>query len=239
MTLKTVLIDDEYLALRILERYVSDYPSLLHVASFTDPRQGLEFINTNDVDLLLLDIQMPGLNGIDLVSAIRQNVMIAFTTARSDFAVKAFELNVLDYLVKPISPGRFKRVIDKALDMAEFMDAPRSNKSPGFIMIRADHRMHKVMLDEIIDIEGFSEYVKVSTKEGTLITLATLNSFADSLDSKRFIRIHKSYIVALSAIISVTARSATLVNKKTLPIGRTYKPAFREAALRFGLIPSP
>ncbi len=234
MTLRTVLIDDEYLAIKVLEKYLADTTALVLLRSFTDPEEGLEFVNSNKVDLLFLDIQMPGLNGLDLVEKLNPEVMVAFTTARHDFAVKAFDLDVLDYLVKPVAPERFQKVVEKALDLLEFQQAKKLKRQVDYIMIRADRRIHKVLINDIIEVEGFSEYVKVHTRQSKLVTFATMNGFAEDLDPSVFVRVHKSHIIAMPHVVSVSGNSASMVNGRVIPIGRTYRAAFLEAVRNFG-----
>jgi DNA-binding LytR/AlgR family response regulator len=224
MSLQCVIVDDEYLAIKILEEYISRITELNCVKTFTHPEEALRFIMENKIDLLFLDIQMPYLNGFELLKKLPLPPMVIFTTAHHDYAVQAFELDVLDYLVKPISFERFDKAIHKVLEYDHFRKAMTTNQqNADFLMVKADYRIHKVMIDHIEYIEGLSEYVKIHTVDKTLITLAALKDLMNQLPHEKFIRIHKSYIVALSKVESYTAAEVRLRESKKLPIGRSYR----------------
>lgn len=228
MSLSCIIVDDEYLAIKVLSAYAAGMPSLQVIKTFTDSREAVAFIQQQPVDLILLDIQMPYLSGFDLVKTLPPEAMVIFTTARHDFAVQAYELNVLDYLVKPISQERFEKAILKALEFKQYRTVWNEQKTAArnFLMIKADYRIIKVLFNDIEYIEGLSEYVKIVCNERTYTTLAALKSLESELPADKFIRIHKSYIVALSAIAQFNSRSLQLHNSKELPIGRSYKDPF-------------
>lgn len=230
MNVSCIIVDDEYLAIKVLSAYVSGIAGLQVIKTFTDSRAALAFIQQQPVDLLLLDIQMPYLSGFDLVKTLPQEAMVIFTTARHDFAVQAYELNVLDYLVKPISLERFEKAIQKALEFKQYRTVYNEQKNAGrnFLMIKADYRIIKVLFDDIEYIEGLSEYVKICAGEKTYTTLAALKSLESELPADKFIRIHKSYIIALSAIARFNSKTIQLQNGKELPIGRSYKELFMQ-----------
>ncbi len=227
MKLNCVIIDDEYLAIKILEEYISAIKSLHIASTFTRPQEALAYLQCHRVDLLFLDIQMPRLDGFELVKQLPEPPLIIFTTARHDYAVKAFDLDVIDYLVKPVPQERFEKAVKKAQEYIQFKrkDIPLTETS-DYLMIKADYRIHTIKLDDIEYIEGLSEYVKIHTPEKTFIPLAALKELAHQLPESRFIRIHKSYIVALGQITSYTSQSVHLKSNKELPIGRSYKPEF-------------
>ena len=228
MSVSCIIVDDEYLAIKVLSAYASGISSLQVLKTFTDSRAAVAFIQQQPVDLILLDIQMPYLSGFDLVKALPQETMVIFTTARHDFAVQAYELDVLDYLVKPISQERFEKAIQKALEFKQYRTVLNEQKTAGrnFLMIKSDYRISKLLFDDIEYIEGLSEYVKIYCNEKTYTTLAALKSLEGELPADKFIRIHKSYIVALSAIDQFNSRTIQLLNGKELPIGRSYKDQF-------------
>jgi two-component system, LytTR family, response regulator len=228
MNLKSVIIDDEYLAIKVLEQHASHIDGLTVVKTFKDPTEALTYLQQHPVDLLLLDIQMPQLTGFDLLKKLPDPPMVIFTTARHDYAIQAFELDILDYLVKPIAFPRFEKAIARAAEYQEYLrfkDPPPA----AYIMIRADHRIHKIMAHEIIYLEGLSEYVKVHTAEKMYITHGTLKDLLEKLPTADFVRIHKSYIISKKHIASYNKQEVRMNNGKDLPVGRAYKESFLEA----------
>jgi len=228
MSICCIIVDDEYLAIKVLEEYASSIPALQVIKTFTDSRAAVDFIQQQPVDLILLDIQMPYVTGFDLVKALPPHTMVIFTTARHDYAVQAFELDVLDYLVKPIARERFEKAIQKALEYRQYRKVwnEQQQAARNFLMIKSDYRIVKLLFEEIEYIEGLSEYVKIFSREKAHTTLAALKSLESELPTGKFIRIHKSYIVALSAINQFNSRTIQLHNGKELPVGRSYKDNF-------------
>jgi DNA-binding LytR/AlgR family response regulator len=218
------LVDDEYLALTILQEYAARIPELSIEGCFTNPKDAANLLQEQAIDVLLLDIQMPYLNGFELLQSLAAPPMVVFTTARHDFAVKAFELDVLDYLVKPIPFERFKSAIDRAVEYKTYLvDQKKENDSKKqYLMIKADYQIVKIMVEEILYIEGLGEYVKIYTMDKMHVTLAALRTLLKQLPTT-FIRIHKSYIVSTPQIASFNHRVIRLRNKKELPIGRVYR----------------
>jgi DNA-binding LytR/AlgR family response regulator len=230
MNLSCVIVDDEYLAIRVLEEYAKQKGELTIKATFIKPQEALAFLQSNKIDLLFLDIQMPQLDGFELLKQLAEPPMVVFTTARHDYAVKAFELEVLDYLVKPIPFDRFEKAVKRAGELKDYKNADLSgvNRPIDYLMIKADYRIHKIQLDQIEYIEGLSEYIKIHTTEKTHITLLALKNLIEQLPVDQFIRIHKSYIVPVSRIQSYTRSLVKLNNGKELPVGRAYKDEFVE-----------
>jgi len=229
MKLNCVVVDDEYLAIRILQEYASKISTLHITATFTRPQEALDYLLAHPVHLLFLDIQMPRLDGFELLKQLPAPPMVIFTTARHDYAVKAFELDVLDYLVKPIPIERFEKAVKKAEEYSLFKrKSSHQNDSLDHLMIKADYRIHKINFSDIEYIEGLSEYVKIHTHEKTYVPLAALKELVSQLPEDRFIRIHKSYIISIGCISSYTSQSVILTSGKNLPIGRSYKAGFME-----------
>jgi len=229
MNLSCVIVDDEYLAIRVLEEYARQKGDLTIKATFIKSQEALEFLQSNKVDLLFLDIQMPQLDGFELLKQLPEPPMVIFTTARHDYAVKAFELEVLDYLVKPIPFDRFEKALKRAEEYSQFKNAVIINEKPvDYLMIKADYRIHKIQLDQIEYIEGLGEYIKIHTPEKIYITLLALKDLIEHLPSEQFIRIHKSYIIPVSRILSYSRNEVKLIKGKDLPVGRAYKDAFIE-----------
>lgn len=230
MSMKCVIVDDEYLAIKVLEEYAVKTEELTVQASFKNPQEALAYLQTNPVDLLFLDIQMPYLDGFELLKQLQSPPLVVFTTARHDYAVHAFELEVLDYLVKPIALDRFQKAVKKAIEYRQYRQlvAEKKQADPQYLMVRSDHRIIKIDFDEIELIEGLGEYVKVHTHDKMHITLAALKDLILQLPHDKFIRIHKSYIIALSSIVSYNHQVVRLKNQKEYPIGRAYKKDFLE-----------
>ncbi|OQP66834.1 hypothetical protein A3860_00235 [Niastella vici] len=228
MSISCIIVDDEYLAIKVLSAYASNIPALQVIKTFTDSRAAVDFIQQQPVDLILLDIQMPYVSGFDLVKAVPAETMVIFTTARHDYAVQAYELDVLDYLVKPIAQERFEKAIQKALEYRQYRKVwnEQQQAARNFLMIKADYRIVKLLFEEIEYIEGLNEYVKIYSRERTYTTLAALKALEGELPAGKFIRIHKSYIVALSAIDQFNSKTIQLHNGKELPVGRSYKDNF-------------
>jgi DNA-binding LytR/AlgR family response regulator len=228
MSISCIIVDDEYLAIKVLQEYAAGISSMTITQTFTDSRMAIDFIQQQPVDLVLLDIQMPYLSGFDMINSLPPETMVIFTTARHDYAVQAYDLNVLDYLVKPISRERFEKAIQKAIEFSQYRTVWNEQRNAGrnFIMIKSDYRIVKVLLDDISCIEGLNEYVKVYCGEKTYTTLAALKALEEELPAGKFVRIHKSYIVALSAIGQFNSRTVQLHNGRELPVGRSYKDQF-------------
>lgn len=223
-----VVVDDEYLAIRILEQYISRIDDLTLKKSFKDPKEALVYLQKEPVDLLFLDIQMPHLDGFQLLSQLTHPPMIVFTTARHDYAARAFDLDVLDYLVKPFAYERFEKAVHKAKEYRQYRQLVREKRwqEKNFLMIRVDHQMVRVDFNDIEYIEGLSEYVKIYTSGKTHITLAALKDLLQELPGNVFVRIHKSFIVNLSCVASYNRQQVALKSGKELPVGRVYKEEF-------------
>jgi DNA-binding LytR/AlgR family response regulator len=230
MKLTCIIVDDEYLAIKVLQEYAAKIPALQIMNTFTDPRQAVGFARNQAVDLLLLDLQMPFINGLEMIQQLPVPPAVIFTTARHDFAVQAFEQDVLDYLVKPISFARFEKAIQKAIEYAGYrkMAAQQKQETKNFLLLKSDYRVLKLSFTEIMYIEGLSEYVKIYTSETVHTPLAALKGLEQELPPSQFIRIHKSYIVAIGHINTFTNKSVVLLNGRELPVGRSYKDAFMQ-----------
>lgn len=233
MNLSCVIVDDEYLAITILEAYAARIPGLRIAATFRKPTEAVSWLADHSTDLLLLDIQMPQLNGFDVLQRLDNRPPVIFTTARHDYAARAFDLDVLDYLVKPIAFERFEKAIHKAIDYHDYQRHRQAAAPMAYTLVRADHRLHKVMFRDILFVEGWGEYIKVHTRNQTLVTLAALKDWETLLPAHDFVRIHKSYIIALTAVSDFGHDSVT-IQSQTLPIGRAYKSmALQKLQLRF------
>ena len=231
--MNVVIVDDEPLAIDVLETYIDQVSGLDIIAKCTNALEANEIIRKGDVDLLFLDIQMPQITGIDFLKSLSNPPMVIFTTAYSNYALEGFELNALDYLLKPISLDRFMKAVNKALEQYDLMHREASSGSadgvaPGddFFFVKADKKLVKVRYSNILYIEGLKDYVIIRLKEGRVITLQTMKSLEEKLPSSKFKRIHRSYIVALDKINALVGNMVELTEKgqtKTLPVGKNYR----------------
>ncbi|MFH6987729.1 LytR/AlgR family response regulator transcription factor [Flavobacterium collinsii] len=228
MKLKCIIVDDEPPATRILENYIGKVSFLEKTAVFNDALKALEFLNTHSVDVIFLDIQMPQLTGLQLSRIISREIKVIFTTAYPDFALEGFELNAVDYLLKPIAFERFYQAVSK-LNGDSKTEVISNNNSADFIFIKTDgkNKFVKLFLEEILYVESLQNYVCIHTLNQQIITHSSLKNVIESLPERNFVQIHKSYVVALKQIESTDSFSV-FVNGKELPIGATFKDAFFE-----------
>jgi DNA-binding LytR/AlgR family response regulator len=232
--LNVLIVDDEPLALDVLETYIGQMPDLRLVKRCSNAIEANEALKHESVDLMFLDIQMPQLTGTDFVKTLTRPPMIVFTTAYPNYAIQGFDLNALDYLLKPISFERFVKAVNKAVEHAELTQreaAPASGANTlgdglDFFFVKADKKLVKVNFDDIIYIEGLKDYVIIRLINGRVITLQTMKSLEDRLPVMRFRRIHRSYIVALEKILAIEGNMVEVQEKdrpKLLPIGKNYR----------------
>lgn len=219
-SLNAIYVDDELPALELIKNYCKEIPEINLLGCFTRAEQALEFIKTNPVDLLILDIEMPEMSGIELAKIVPADKLVMFITADPTHAAQAFELDVIDYLVKPVFPERLVKAIRKAQDFFNFQE---SNHTKDYIIFKADYMINKVRITDIQWIEGFGEYLKIMTRFKQYMVLQRLSDFIEKNIKLGFIRIHKSYIVQREHIQSYNSQFVVLKNGKQLPIGRTYK----------------
>ncbi|MEP0986667.1 LytTR family DNA-binding domain-containing protein [Ekhidna sp.] len=213
--IKCLIIDDEPLAREVLESYVADLPSLQLVCSCSDALEALEWINKEPIDLLFLDINMPKLSGINFFKSLSKKPKVIFTTAYADHAVEGFELEAVDYLLKPFSFERFVKAVNKV--QLESPDTPHGE----FIMLKADKKMHKVSHDQILYFESIGDYVKAHLVDKTLIINETLRKLEDLLPAS-FLRVHKSFIISIDRLEYVEGNQIKLGETK-IPIGQSYR----------------
>jgi two-component system LytT family response regulator len=228
MAFKCIIVDDEPPATRILENYIGKVNFLEKAAVFNDSLKALEFLNTQTVDVIFLDIQMPQLTGLQISRIISKDIKVIFTTAYPDFALEGFELNAVDYLLKPISFERFYQAVSK-LNTEQKIEVSSNSNSSDFIFVKTDgkNKFQKLFLDEILYVESLQNYVCIHTLKQQIITHSSLKNVIESLPEKHFIQIHKSYVIAVKQIESTDSFSV-FINTKELPIGATFKDAFFE-----------
>lgn len=220
--LSCVAIDDEPLALELIEEYISRIPSLQLKQTFEDAISGSEYLKSNKVDLLFVDINMPDITGIDLVKSLPEKPMIIFTTAYRHFAVEGFELQALDYLVKPIEFDRFKKAVDKALDFQTYRAATTSVQQQS-LYVHSEYRMIKIEVSDIEYIESMEDYIKIYLVDNPkpILTLMTMKKAMEKLPQEEFTRIHRGYIVNNKFVKSIQNKKVQLRSTE-LPIGNTY-----------------
>ena len=224
--IKAIIVDDEPLALDVLETYIAQLPELELVARCENALEAREVLKEHDVDLLFLDINMPQLTGIDFLKTLSVKPNFIFTTAHPYYAVEGFELNAIDYLMKPIPLERFMKAVNKVIDMQVGETSAPEKKKENFIFVKADKKLTKVNFDDILYIEGLKDYVIIRQKEGRVITLHTMKSLEAKLPDHIFKRIHRSYIVNIGAIDAIVGNMIELKEKsqvKHIPIGKNYR----------------
>ncbi len=235
MKLNCVIVEDEPLARNLMIDYVSKVPTLNLVEACSNPLAVIEVLRNNPVDILFLDVQMPEITGISLLKVLTKRPLVILTTAYSEYALEGYELDVADYLLKPITFERFLKAIDRVTQRLESKVAPAQDKTekilqdPGkpFVFVKDGTKLVKIMLDDILYVEGLKDYVTIHTKTQKVVSLQRLKTLEDQLPPDKFIRIHNSFIVALNAI-DVIHKGDVQIRDVMLPIGETYKKSFRE-----------
>lgn len=225
--IKVIIVDDEPLAQDVLETYIQQIPDLQLIGKCYNAVEASAFLNKNEVDLILLDIQMPQLTGIEFVKSLQNPPLIVFTTAYPNFALEGFEVNATDYLLKPISMDRFLKAMNKVRSVLQSNSKDSSPMSDDdFFFVKADKKLIKVKFNDILYIEGLKDYVIIRMEEGRVITLQTMKSLEDKLPAKKFMRIHRSYIVAIDKIHALVGNMVEVLEKgqtKHLPVGKNYR----------------
>ncbi|MGE0076812.1 MAG: LytR/AlgR family response regulator transcription factor [Bacteroidales bacterium] len=232
-TIRCIVVDDEPLALDLLESYVLKTPFLELAEKFASPYQAMQYLNSNPIDLIFLDIQMPGITGIELSKVLQNGPKIIFTTAYSQYALEGFKVDALDYLVKPFNYTEFLKAANKALTWFSLVDKQVNVKSDddedNAIFVKSEYKLLKIEFDKIIYIEGLKDYVKIYLTDlpKPILTLMTLKSLEERLPSSQFMRVHRSYIVCLSKITTIE-RSRIVFGSTYIPIADGYKDKFQE-----------
>ena len=235
--IKCIIIDDEPLARKGLKEYIADVDFLELTGEFENPLKAIQALKTGEVQLLFLDIQMPKLSGLDFFRSLHPAPPVIFTTAFPQYALDGFELNALDYLVKPISFDRFYKAAVKALEYYELrkknsnVTAEAGATQPDYFYIKCDNKLVKIMIDEILFAEALQNYVAIQTTEKKYVTYLTFHAIEDYLPESRFVRTHKSFIVAADKIDSIDG-SEIKVGEFRVPISRSSKEAVMERLLK-------
>ncbi|HEX6429705.1 MAG TPA: LytTR family DNA-binding domain-containing protein [Niastella sp.] len=229
-TIRCLIIDDEPPAREIIRRYVQEIPTLQLMGECANAIQALTVLQQQSIDLLFLDIRMPQLNGTDFIKTFKNPPKVIFTTAFAEYALEGYELDVVDFLMKPIRFDRFLKAVNKAYPVNGSMTALKPVASPvveekkneSFVYFRADRKMVKVMLDDILYIESMKDYIKVYTVQGVIITKQSISSVEAMLPDKLFVRTHRSFIVSINKIKSFT-NELVEIDKTDIPIGKLFR----------------
>lgn len=216
--MKAIAIDDEPIALDIIRSHAARVPFLDLKATFTDAFKALEYLQKENIDLIFLDIKMPDISGLEFFNSLAKKPMVIFTTAYSEHAVASFELDAVDYLLKPFSLSRFIKGCNKAFELYNFRNA---SPAPDFIYVKTGYEQVKLLFDDILYLEAAGNYVSFVLKAKTVLSRLTFTEAEDLLPSAAFIRIHRSYIVALNKIDKLERHQVT-IGKTTLPVGEAY-----------------
>lgn len=229
--IRCIAVDDELLALDIIVDYISKLPFLQMVHSGTDALEALQLVQNGQVDLVFLDIQMPQLNGLQFMKIIGNKARVILTTAYPQYALDGYEHNVVDYLLKPVAFDRFYKAVEKVLSVIQpgVLPAPADKAVtpalPDFIFVKTDSKMVKVMLGDILYVEGLKDYLAIQTVAGKIITLQNMKRMEAILPYPAFMRVHKSYIVSLARIDTIE-RNRLFIGTEVIPVGDTYRDAF-------------
>jgi DNA-binding LytR/AlgR family response regulator len=226
--LKCIIVDDEEMAIKVISNHIANIKELEIIGTYNNAVEAFTFLQQQPIDLVFLDIQMPKMTGLTLIRSLSKLPYIILTTAHREFALEGFDLNVIDYLLKPISFERFMKAVGKVLELEKIQHpSPENNVATTtdelpFVYIKSERQFIKVLLDEILYIESIKNHVKIVTQKETLVTLMTISEMEEKLPPQRFARIHRSYIASVSKIEKFT-HAIINIAKYELPIGEFYK----------------
>ncbi len=224
-TISCLIVDDEVIAREIIEAHLLKIDNIEILASCSNAMEAFNFISNNTIDLVFLDINMPEITGISFAKSINENIKVIFTTAYRDYAVEGFELQAVDYLLKPVSFERLLKAVNTYFEV--YNSQPKNEvhqhiEKTDFMFVRSERKMIKIDFDAIIYIESYSDYIKIHLESKTIVTRETISAIEAKLPNSQFMRIHRSYIISLNNISSFTNEHIT-INSKALPISRSYK----------------
>jgi two-component system, LytTR family, response regulator len=232
MTINCIIVDDEPIARDILRTYIAQVPYLNLVGECSDAFEAMQLLNRQPVDLVVLDINMPRLSGLDMLRTLKKYPAIVITSAYSDYALEGFELSVTDYLLKPFSFPRFVQATEKVHQLRQAAGqpvptAPQDYPTPAaplqdFIMVKADKKLTKVFFHELTHVEAYGNYIFIYSGPNRIMSKQTLTQFEEQLPSAQFVRIHKSFVVSLKAVKFLEGNELSIGTKK-LPIGKVYR----------------
>jgi DNA-binding LytR/AlgR family response regulator len=221
--IKAIAVDDEPLALELIETYCKRFDFLNLEKSFSSTGAALQYLDRNSVDLLFLDINMPAVSGIDFYKSLAHKPMLIFTTSYSEYAIESYELDAIDYLLKPFSVGRFEKAVRKTFEAYNLVHNPTVAEQSKYLMLKVDYGVVKVILADILFVEGLDNYLKIHLQnQSPIVVRMTLKALMEKLNGKEFIRVHRSYIVPVERIESVKQKMIT-VSGEEIPVGKNYE----------------
>jgi len=228
--IRCLVVDDEELARALLGNFIGRLPNLELAASCANPLEAMAVLQQQSIDLLFLDIQMPELTGVEFLRTLQRKPIVVFTTAYAEYALEGYTLDVTDYLLKPFSFERFVQAVNKAAAMLQAKASAAggtvhpADTAPAkdHILVKADHKVHRLKYDDILYIQSMREYTAFYTATGRILSLGSLKNLEEALPPERFVRIHKSYIVAISKIDTLEGNMVQ-VGKEKLPVGASYR----------------
>ena len=223
-----IALDDEPLALDIIEAYVKKHPELNLVTRCNNAEEATEILKNHPIDLMFLDIQMPGINGLNFIRSLEQKPLFMFTTAYSEYAIDGFEIDAIDYLLKPIAYDRFEKAVEKAKEYYSIknnLDVTESDLDNEYIFVKANQQLVKLSYGEILYVEAFADYVKIFLNDRKIVTLQTMKKMESKLPKDIFSRVHRSFIVNRKAVESFST-SICEINGVKIPVGKSYKNDF-------------
>ncbi|HKK74217.1 MAG TPA: LytTR family DNA-binding domain-containing protein [Saprospiraceae bacterium] len=212
-----IIIDDEPLAIKVIEKYLERVPDINCRSTFSDPLKALDYLSEHSVDLLFLDINMPDLTGLGLLKLLKQEVLVVFTTAYAEYAVKSYEYQAVDYLLKPFGLDRFLQAISKARERR-----PEEQLKEEVLLLRADRKIYRIPYSDILFLEAYGDYVKVHTKEQIIVPKIRLNQLEEELPTQWFIRTHRTYLINRGAVAFIEGNQLSIGTHK-IPISRQQK----------------
>ncbi|QLE02313.1 response regulator transcription factor [Galbibacter sp. BG1] len=234
MIIKSLIIDDEPLAIEVIQSYIQEFKNVEVVGVFRNPIEALSTIEQEEIDVIFLDINMPKMNGLEFLRNLKNHPLIIITTAYREYAIESYELEVLDYLVKPIPFNRFLKSINKLTARLMVINGVKQTidfEQDAHIFLKVDKKLIKIFLHDILFIESLKDYIKLHSKDGTYISHKSLSSITEELPSENFIRVHKSYTIAVDKVKSLEGNLLEIENKR-IPIGRNYARHTKDSILK-------
>ena len=227
MTISCIAVDDEPLAIEKIKSFAGKMPQLQMTATFTNSLSAFEFIRNNPIQLIFLDIQMEQLTGIQFLEATGSNSKIIVASAYDSYAIKGFDLNVTDYILKPYSFERFVKAVNKVMEQLSGSHTAKDISEPdyNFIFVKTEYRLERIDLDHILYVKGMKDYLRIICSDKKIMTLQSFSKLEESLPSTRFCRVHKSYIVAIDKIKSIE-RNVIVIADQRIPVSNTYRESF-------------
>ena len=221
MPIECIIVDDDRLSIQILKSLVEKTQSLTLLETFEDPIQAIKYINTHDIDLIFLDVEMPGMTGLELLKALKTSPDIILISAKRDYALDAFDFNVIDFLLKPLTYPRFTQAIEKVLHKKEQETAPVEFRG-NFVFVKSDSVLIKLDIREIYWVEALADYIAMVTPNKKYVCHSTMKAIEAKLPSSQFMRIHRSYIVRIDKIDAIEDNTV-VIDGKLIPVGGTYR----------------